>query len=208
MYKTKTEHTLNKHPDAVDKIIYINADKTTTEVTLEAFLGADERHTEEQFKQLKKVSDEFFRLEDKAARERSRYELQLFDWSDGAISKSKWTGSFLSETVEEECFGDGEDEAHELYLARKEQAVALLPEALKVLTKIQMRRLVAALLGHVSDIPLIALLLAILLTALATGGAYYFISKKKGATNHEEIHNDAADDSDDDGSVRNSRDSG
>ena len=142
MYKTKTEHTLNSHKDAVDKIIYINADLTTTEVTLDAFLKEDKRHTEEQFRKLKAESDENYRLQDEAARERARNELELFDWSDSAISKSKWTGSFLSKTVEEQCFGNGEDEAHELYLARRSQAITLLPGALKVLTEIQMRRLV------------------------------------------------------------------
>jgi DNA-directed RNA polymerase specialized sigma24 family protein len=150
MYKTKTEHTLNSHKYAVDSIIYINADMTTTAVTLEAFLEAaganlTEAQRQEQtilFRELKAESDENYRLEDEAARERSRNEVQLSEWSEKSIIKAGWTGSFLSKSLEEQLFGDGEAEAHQEYLERRKQIAELLPKALKVLTETQMRRLV------------------------------------------------------------------
>jgi DNA-directed RNA polymerase specialized sigma24 family protein len=142
MYKTKTEHTLNSHKDAADSIIYINADGSTTEITLKIFMETDEQHTEEQFRKLKAESDEIYRVEDEAARERSRNEVLFFEWTDKFIIKSGWSDNFLSKSLEEQLFGDCEAEAHQEYLERRKQIAELLPKALKLLTETQTRRFV------------------------------------------------------------------
>lgn len=131
-YNAKSDWALNKHCDAVNSIIYPNADGTTTALTLEDFLEADDSHTAEQFRMFKEESDRMFREVDIAEGEQAKWEIPLFDWSE----------KFLSKTLEEEYHGGGEDEARRQFLIRKEQMLALLPSALKVLTEIQMRRFV------------------------------------------------------------------
>jgi len=131
-FNTKTAWMLNKHKDAIDSIIYLNADGTTTEITLEDFLKADKRHTEEQFRKLKEESDRMFHEEDIAESEQAKWELPLYEWSE----------KFLSKTLEEEYLGDSEDEAHHQFLARKELMRSLLPDALNTLTETQKRRFI------------------------------------------------------------------
>ena len=131
-YNTKTAWMLNKHKDAINSIIYLNADGTTTEITLEDFLKADKRHTEEQFREFKKESDRMFREDDIAEGEQAKWELPFYEWSE----------KFLSKTLEDEYLGDNEDETHQQFLVRKERMISLLPDALNTLTEIQKRRFV------------------------------------------------------------------
>lgn len=54
IFNTNTDWKRNKDSES---IIYPNADGSTTEIILQAFLAEDDRHTEEQFQFFKEESD-------------------------------------------------------------------------------------------------------------------------------------------------------
>jgi hypothetical protein len=128
-YKTNTDWMLNKNSDS---IIYPNADGSNTEISLNDFLADSPNHSVEQFKMLKEESDRIFHKEDNNESERAKNELPLLDWSE----------KFISKTLEEQCFGDDEDNAHQNYLLKRKRMLSPVPDALKVLTVTQKRRFV------------------------------------------------------------------
>ena len=131
-FKTNTDWTRNKNSES---IVYSGADGIITEVTLEDFTDSDTTATQvenkQKFQKIKELSDEFFKDEDAGERTRARKELPILDWAN----------EFATESLEAQFFADGDDDdSHQDYLARREQMLALVPDVLRKLTKVQRRR--------------------------------------------------------------------
>lgn len=126
-YNSKTDWSRNKNSAA---IIYVSADGSITEITLESFLADSPKNTVEMFQELKALSDELYQAEDNAEGSRAKNELPLYEWSADCATESP-----------ESMFVDAPDEETvKVYFKRRQQMLNLVPEILDKLTDIQRRR--------------------------------------------------------------------
>jgi len=126
-YKTENDWTRNKNSKS---IIYPNADGSTIEISLDAFLESSPENTVEMFRNLKTESDKLFQEESVAEGKRTKYELPLLDWSEKFVAHA-FDGQYI----------DSEDEdSREVERERREQMLATAPAVLDKLTEVQRRR--------------------------------------------------------------------
>lgn len=126
-YNSNTDWSRNKNSAA---IIYMGADGSVTEITLESFLADSPNNTAEMFRELKALSDKLYQAEDNADGSRAKQELPLYEWSVDCASESPET--LLVDIPDEETI--------QVYLKRRQQMLGLVPEILDRLTDIQRRR--------------------------------------------------------------------
>ena len=127
-FNTSTDWMRNADTES---IVYQDAFGNRIEVTLKQFLKDDPANTVEKFHDFKAFSDCIFLEEDKDERVRSKKELPLYEWAD----------TFASESLEAQLVEHTERESRQQYLRRRKTLRNLLPEAMKALSEIQLRRL-------------------------------------------------------------------
>lgn len=126
-FNTNTDWSRNKNSAA---IVYMGADGSVTEITLESFLADSPNNTAEMFRELKALSDKLYQAEDNAESGRAKRELPLYEWSAECATESP--EALLVDRPDEETV--------QVYLKRRQQMLNLVPEVLDRLTDIQRRR--------------------------------------------------------------------